>query len=204
MCRPALLPAREFDPPIDDSRLLHQTLQAQFSSPANGCKMYPGTLHAFCTIPRMMTIADVPFFPVHRRALLYGEDEDAALTARRREFQHHIAICSGVASSAPECTHILPPASRKISRFCSAISSSVFQTIRGKTPTHDLNMQFQSPFTQHFSVSSVYGASATAHGQSATGTSSLPSGGSPNAGTSSRVVSRLQRCGVIAFIRITL
>ncbi|EJG5922415.1 alpha/beta hydrolase fold domain-containing protein [Salmonella enterica] len=50
------LASAEFDPLIDDSRLLHQTLQAH-QQPCE-YKMYPGTLHAFLHYSRMMTIAD--------------------------------------------------------------------------------------------------------------------------------------------------
>ncbi|EHG6428242.1 alpha/beta hydrolase fold domain-containing protein [Salmonella enterica subsp. enterica serovar Infantis] len=53
---PCFIASAEFDPLIDDSRLLHQTLQAH-QQPCE-YKMYPGTLHAFLHYSRMMTIAD--------------------------------------------------------------------------------------------------------------------------------------------------
>ncbi|EAO8180776.1 acetyl esterase [Salmonella enterica] len=53
---PCFIASAEFDPLIDDSRLLHQTLQAH-RQPCE-YKMYPGTLHAFLHYSRMMTSAD--------------------------------------------------------------------------------------------------------------------------------------------------
>lgn len=53
---PCFIASAEFDPLIDDSRLLHQTLQAH-RQPCD-YKMYPGTLHAFLHYSRMMTSAD--------------------------------------------------------------------------------------------------------------------------------------------------
>lgn len=53
---PCFIASAEFDPLIDDSRLLHKTLQAH-QQPCE-YKMYPGTLHAFLHYSRMMTIAD--------------------------------------------------------------------------------------------------------------------------------------------------
>lgn len=53
---PCFIAGAEFDPLIDDSRLLHQTLQAH-QQPCE-YKMYPGTLHAFLHYSRMMKTAD--------------------------------------------------------------------------------------------------------------------------------------------------
>ncbi len=54
---PCFIASAEFDPLIDDSRLLHQTLQAH-QQPCE-YKMYPGTLHAFLHYSQnQMTIAD--------------------------------------------------------------------------------------------------------------------------------------------------
>ncbi|WP_260862958.1 acetyl esterase [Citrobacter sp. Marseille-Q6884] len=53
---PCFIASAEFDPLIDDSRLLYQTLQAHQQT----CeyKMYPGMLHAFLHYSRMMKTAD--------------------------------------------------------------------------------------------------------------------------------------------------
>ncbi|POT58350.1 acetyl esterase [Citrobacter amalonaticus] len=53
---PCFIVGAEFDPLIDDSRLLYQTLQAH-QQPCE-YKMYPGTLHAFLHYSRMMKSAD--------------------------------------------------------------------------------------------------------------------------------------------------
>ena len=53
---PCFIAGAEFDPLIDDSRLLFQTLQAH-QQPCQ-YKMYPGTLHAFLHYSRMMKTAD--------------------------------------------------------------------------------------------------------------------------------------------------
>ena len=53
---PCFIASAEFDPLIDDSRLLFQTLQAHQQT----CQyqMYPGMLHAFLHYSRMMKTAD--------------------------------------------------------------------------------------------------------------------------------------------------
>ena len=53
---PCFIAGAEFDPLIDDSRLLFETLQAH-QQPCE-YKMYPGTLHAFLHYSRMMKSAD--------------------------------------------------------------------------------------------------------------------------------------------------
>lgn len=53
---PCFIAGAEFDPLLDDSRLLHQTLQAH-NQPSE-YRMYPGTLHAFLHYSRMMKTAD--------------------------------------------------------------------------------------------------------------------------------------------------
>lgn len=53
---PCFIAGAEFDPLIDDSRLLFQTLQAH-QQPCQ-YKMYPGTLHAFLHYSRVMKTAD--------------------------------------------------------------------------------------------------------------------------------------------------
>ncbi|EAO9820160.1 acetyl esterase [Salmonella enterica] len=53
---PCFIASAEFDPLIDDSRLLYQTLQAH-RQPCE-YKMYPGTLHAFLHYSRMMKSAN--------------------------------------------------------------------------------------------------------------------------------------------------
>ncbi|EIQ77420.1 acetyl esterase [Shigella flexneri 1235-66] len=53
---PCFIAGAEFNPLIDDSRLLFQTLQAH-QQPCQ-YKMYPGTLHAFLHYSRMMKTAD--------------------------------------------------------------------------------------------------------------------------------------------------
>jgi acetyl esterase len=53
---PCFIASAEFDPLIDDSRLLFQTLQAH-RQPCQ-YKMYLGTLHAFLHYSRMMKTAD--------------------------------------------------------------------------------------------------------------------------------------------------
>ncbi|AYY76335.1 acetyl esterase [Citrobacter sp. TBCP-5362] len=53
---PCFIASAEFDPLLDDSRLLHQTLQAH-NQPSE-YRMYPGTLHAFLHYSRMMKTAD--------------------------------------------------------------------------------------------------------------------------------------------------
>ncbi|MEO3989675.1 acetyl esterase [Pseudocitrobacter cyperus] len=53
---PCFIASAEFDPLIDDSRLLHQTLQAHQQTSLY--VMYPGTLHAFLHYSRMMKAAD--------------------------------------------------------------------------------------------------------------------------------------------------
>ena len=53
---PCFIASAEFDPLIDDSRLLHQTLQAHQQT--SRYVMYPGTLHAFLHYSRMMKTAD--------------------------------------------------------------------------------------------------------------------------------------------------
>lgn len=53
---PCFIASAEYDPLIDDSRLLYQTLRAHQQPCAY--KMYPGTLHAFLHYSRMMKSAD--------------------------------------------------------------------------------------------------------------------------------------------------
>lgn len=53
---PCFIAGAEFDPLIDDSRLLFQTLEAH-GQPCE-YRMYPGTLHAFLHYSRMMKTAD--------------------------------------------------------------------------------------------------------------------------------------------------
>lgn len=53
---PCFIAGAEYDPLIDDSRLLHQTLQAH--QQASRYVMYPGVLHAFLHYSRMMKTAD--------------------------------------------------------------------------------------------------------------------------------------------------
>lgn len=53
---PCFIASAEFDPLLDDSRLLHLTLQAH-QQPCHYAS-YPGTLHAFLHYSRMMKIAD--------------------------------------------------------------------------------------------------------------------------------------------------
>lgn len=53
---PCFIAGAEYDPLIDDSRLLHQTLQAHQQT--SRYVMYPGVLHAFLHYSRMMKTAD--------------------------------------------------------------------------------------------------------------------------------------------------
>ena len=53
---PCFIAGAEFDPLLDDSRLLYQTLAAH-QQPCE-FKLYPGTLHAFLHYSRMMKTAD--------------------------------------------------------------------------------------------------------------------------------------------------
>ncbi|EGK27641.1 acetyl esterase [Shigella flexneri VA-6] len=53
---PCFIAGEEFDPLLDDSRLLYQTLAAH-QQPCE-FKLYPGTLHAFLHYSRMMKTAD--------------------------------------------------------------------------------------------------------------------------------------------------
>ena len=53
---PCFIASAEFDPLIDDSRLLHETLQTHQQT--SRYVMYPGTLHAFLHYSRMMETAD--------------------------------------------------------------------------------------------------------------------------------------------------
>jgi len=53
---PCFIASAEFDPLIDDSRLLFQTLAGR--QPPRENQKYPGTLHAFLHYSRMMNAAD--------------------------------------------------------------------------------------------------------------------------------------------------